>query len=267
MAILAALLEGIGLTFIEPIVEVVQSEQTAEEADGLLAAFQTLYQSLGIPFTLGYLVGGVTLVMTIRYTVSFLVGWFRAAIETRYVRHLQEQGFMNALDARIEYFDEEGSDDILNAIVTQSEYAGKVIKYAINTMQHGLLAAMYFAIAFYIAPVLTILTALFLGLMTFLFRNVLDAGYSLGDRVADAKEGGCPVERAAGDAGDQGRQAVRDGRRGPVGVRGRSGAVRAVADQVLAQRGGDKELLRTHGGCLGVRPHLPRAYVLLAHDG
>lgn len=189
LAVVAALFEGIGLTFIEPIIKVSQSGPSVEEANGLLEVFISVYDVLGVPFRLGSLVGGVTLVMVIRYTTSFLVEWFRAAIETRYVRHLQEEGFMNALDARVKYFDEEGSDDILNAIVTQAEYAGKVIRYAINTVQYGLLVVVYFAIAFYIAPLLAIATAGFLGAMTFFFRHVLDTGYSLGDEVADAKEG------------------------------------------------------------------------------
>ena len=189
LSIVAALLEGFGLSFIMPIIEVAQTDAPAEEADGLLAMFFALYETLGIPFTLGYLVAGVAVVMAVRFTTSFLVGWFRAAIETRYVRYLQEEAFNHALDAEISYFDEEGSDDILNAIVTQAEYAGRVIRYALHTVEQGLLAMMYFLIAFLLAPVLTIITGLFLGFTTLFFRNVLDGGYSLGDEVADAKEG------------------------------------------------------------------------------
>lgn len=189
LSVVAALLEGFGLSFIMPIIEIAQTDAPAEEADGLLEVFVTIYETLGIPFTLGYLVAGVAAVMTVRFTMSFLVGWFRAAIETRYVRYLQEEAFNNALEADISYFDEEGSDDILNAIVTQAEYAGRVIRYTLHAIEQGLLAAMYFLLAFILAPVLTVITAVFLGITTFLFRNVLDTGYSIGDEVADAKEG------------------------------------------------------------------------------
>ncbi|RQH00508.1 ABC transporter ATP-binding protein [Natrarchaeobius oligotrophus] len=189
LSVVAALLEGVGLSFIMPIVDVAQADTPPDDADGLLGMFLLAYQTLGIPFTLGYLVAGVAGVMTVRYTTSFLVGWFRAAIETKYVRHLQEESFDRALEAEISYFDQEGSDDILNAIVTQAEYAGKVIKYALRSVEQGLLALMYLTIALILSPVLTLLTAVFLGGMTLLFRNVLATGYSLGDEVADAKEG------------------------------------------------------------------------------
>jgi subfamily B ATP-binding cassette protein MsbA len=41
-----------------------------------------------------------------------------------YVSELQVQAFNRTLDARIEYFDQEGTDDILNAIITQTLYRG-----------------------------------------------------------------------------------------------------------------------------------------------
>lgn len=189
LSVIAALLEGIGLSFLLPIIELAQGGGAQpENADGMLGMFMQAYIFLGIPFSLGYVVAGVLAIMTVRFTSSFLVGWLRAAIETHYVRHLQTQAFDNALAARIAYFDQEGSDDILNAIVTQAEYAGRVIRYVIQTVEQGLLSMMYIGIALYLAPMLTIITAVFLGAITFVFRTVLASGYSLGDRVADANE-------------------------------------------------------------------------------
>lgn len=189
LSVLAALLEGFGLSFILPIIELAQTNGVQpENADGLFGFFVLVYGTLGIPFTMAYLVAGVAAIMTVRFTSSFLVGWLRGAIETQYVRYLQEEAFNNALDAEVEYFDREGSDDILNAIVTQAEYAGRVIRFGLRMVEQTILSLMYLGIALYIAPVLTIITAIFLGIVTFLFRHVLDTGYSLGDEVADAKE-------------------------------------------------------------------------------
>lgn len=190
LSVLAAVLEGFGLSFILPIIELAQSNSVrAEDTDGLLRFFVLAYDAIGVPFTISYLVAGVAGIMTIRFTSSFLVAWLRGAIETQYVRYLQEEAFDNALNAKIGYFDKEGSDNILNAIVTQAEYAGRVIRFGLQSVEQGLLSLMYVGIAMYLAPVLTVVTALFLGVATFLFRNVLEGGYSLGDEVAAAKEG------------------------------------------------------------------------------
>ena len=89
LGLVAAVLEGVGLSFILPIVEIVQAEDPVAEADGLMAAFVTVYQTLGIPFTLGFVVVGVAVVMTARYTMSFIVAWFREALRTYYIRDLQ----------------------------------------------------------------------------------------------------------------------------------------------------------------------------------
>ena len=201
LGVFAAGLEAIGLSFILPIVEIVQSPgDPAAEADGVLVVFVAAYRTLGIPFTLGSVVMGVSLVLTVRWTSTFLVRWLRGALQVDYTRELQTRAFENALDARIAYFDREGSDDILNAIVTQAEYAGRVIKYVVNFIEQGLLSLMYLAVAFIIAPILTIFALVFLGGFSLFFRYILESGYDIGDRVADANE---RVQQAA-QAGTQG---------------------------------------------------------------
>lgn len=200
----AALLEAVGLSFILPIVEIVQSPgDPAAEADGVLAMFVTVYQELGIPFTLGSVVAGVSLILTVRWTATFFVRWLRAALVVDYTRELQTKAFDNALDARIEYFDREGSDDILNAIVTQAEYAGRVIRYVVNFFEQFFLSLIYLLVAFLLAPFLTLFAVTFLGGFSLFFRFILDSGYDIGDEVADGNKG---VQQAV----QAGMQGIRD---------------------------------------------------------
>ena len=202
--VFAAALEAVGLSFILPIVEIVQSPgDPAAEAEGMLGVFVTVYQVLGIPFTLGSVVVGVSLVLTVRWTSTFVVRWLREALLFNYTRELQTRSFDNALDARIEYFDREGSDDILNAIVTQAEYAGRVIRYVVVFLEQALLSLMYLGIAFVLAPLLTLFAVAFLGGFSVMFRHILESGYDIGDRVADANE---RVQEAA----QGGTQGIRD---------------------------------------------------------
>ena len=199
--IFVAMLEAVGLSFIVPIVEIVQSPgDPAAEADGVLLAFVRAYEVLGVPFSLGTVVLGVSLILTVRWTSTFFVRWLRSALSVDYTRELQTQAFDHALDARIEYFDQEGSDDILNAIVTQAEYAGRVIQRVITLFEQAFLSLTYLAVALVLAPFLTLFATVFLGGFSFLFRRVLESGYDIGDRVADANE---QIQRAA-QAGTQG---------------------------------------------------------------
>lgn len=206
LGVVAAVLEGAGLSFILPIVEIVQAPgDPAANADGVMQAFVTAYQALGIPFTLGFVVVGVAVVMTARYTMSFVVAWFRAALRTYYIRDLQMRAFGSALEAQIEYFDEEGSDDILNAIVTQTNYAGRAIQSVVGLTETLFLSLAYLLIALLIAPTLTIFALVALGGLTVLLRNVVEPGYTIGEQVAEANE----RRQEAAQAGTQGIRDIR----------------------------------------------------------
>jgi subfamily B ATP-binding cassette protein MsbA len=204
LSLFAAILEGIGLSFLLPIIETARSSGPPPD-DGLVGIFVDVYQFLGIPFTLEFIILGVALVMIARYTSSFLVGWFRAMLRTEYVRHLQTESFDRALDARIAYFDDQGSDEILNNIVTQARYAGQVIERIVRLVEQGLLSAVYLGIALLLAPVFTFGTGIVLGGILFGLRRIVESGYDVGDRVATANE---RVQEAV-QAGMQGIREVR----------------------------------------------------------
>jgi subfamily B ATP-binding cassette protein MsbA len=203
LSVFAALLEGIGLSFLLPIIELARG--TAGETSGYFEVFVTVYETAGVPLTLETAIVGVAAVMTVRYTSSFLVAWLKAALRTTYVQHLQVESFDHALDAEVAYFDEEGSDDILNAIVTQSTYAGRTIQHLVKLVEQGFLTAMYGLVALVMAPFLTVGSVVVLGTFALVSRRVIESGYSVGDRVADANE---RIQTAA-QAGTQGIRDVK----------------------------------------------------------
>jgi subfamily B ATP-binding cassette protein MsbA len=193
------------LGFILPIVELVQLDDPASQADGLLGLFVVAYQAVGVPFTLGYVVLGVSLVMIARYTTSFAVAWLREVVRTYYIRDLQDQAFRNALNAKVSYFDEEGSDDILNAIITETRFSGQVIEKGVMTMERLFLVGMYLAIMLYITPLMTGLAVGILGTITVILRVGIEPAVTVGTRVAEANE---RVQTAV-QAGTQGSRDVK----------------------------------------------------------
>jgi subfamily B ATP-binding cassette protein MsbA len=205
LGLVAAVLESAGLSFILPIIEIVQTEDPTKGADGLLGIFVTVYDALGIPFELEFVIVGVAIVMTLRYTSTFVVGWFREALRTYYIRDLQKWGFDNALNAKVEYFDREGSDDILNAIITQTNYASRSISRAVRLSQQLFLSVAYLLIALVIAPLLTLGAVAVLGGLTVFIRYVVEPGYDVGERVAEANE----RRQEAVQAGTQGIRDIR----------------------------------------------------------
>jgi len=200
-----AFLEGVGLSFIWPILEVARSEDPITEAEGILGMFLTVYQTVGVPFTLEFLIIGICAVMTVRFTMSFLVAWFKSILQKRYERDLRRQTFDAALDAEVGYFDDEGSDDILNAIITETRYSGRVIKQGVQSMETFFLVLVYLSVMLYIAPLLALAALALLGGITFLLRYVIEPAYTVGSRVARANQN---VQQAV-QAGTQGIRDVK----------------------------------------------------------
>jgi len=183
-----AFLEGIGLSFIYPIIETAQADEPTNVDGPIMELFVSTYQFFGIPFSLGYLIIGVALVMTFRYTMSFLVRWFAAILGYRYEKHLRTKAFDKALDARVGYYDDQGSDQILNAIITEIRYSQKTITKSIATTETLFLVLMYTAVMFYIEPSMTIFAILLLGGITIFFRFVVEPAVTVGTQVAEANE-------------------------------------------------------------------------------
>jgi subfamily B ATP-binding cassette protein MsbA len=203
LSIFAALLEGIGLSFLVPVIELAQGNTTRGEMSNVGQVFFDVYDTLGIPLTLEFVIVGVGVVMVVRYTSSFLVSWLRTALRQDYVRHLKREGFEHALDAEVAYYDEKGSDEVLNAIVTQAGQGASVIESVVSLVEQSALSLVYLAVALYIAPVMTILTALLLGVIVFVMRYVVESGYAIGERAADANE-------RIHESAQAGTQAIRD---------------------------------------------------------
>jgi subfamily B ATP-binding cassette protein MsbA len=185
---IVALFEGIGLSFIYPIIETAQSEDPTAVSGPVMESFVGLYQFFSISFTLGNLIIGVALVMTFRYTMSFLVRWLATVLAKQYEKYLRTRAFDGALDAKVGYYDDEGTDDILNAIITETRFSGKVIKQGIETLETLFLILMYIAVMFYISPAMTLLAVVLLGGITVVLRLVIEPAVTVGSRVATANE-------------------------------------------------------------------------------
>ncbi|MDL0138284.1 ABC transporter ATP-binding protein [Halobacterium salinarum] len=185
LSVFAAILEGIGLSFLLPIIQQARGEGGS---GALVEGFMQVYDFFGVPFVLEYIIVGVALAMTLRYTSTFLVAWLRAKLRVHYVRDIQTRAYDSALNARIGYFDQQGSDEILNAIVTQAREAGNAIMRLVRIVEQSILSLMYLAVAIYLSPWLTLTAGVILGALTFLIRNRIESGYAVGDRVAEANE-------------------------------------------------------------------------------
>lgn len=200
-----AILEGVGLGFIYPIIEMSQSGNSANIDGPIMEVFVGAYQFFNLPFTIGYLILGVAGVMTVRYTLSFIVKWFSIVLAKQYERHLRAQAFDAALDAEVRYYDQEGTDNILNAVITETRYSGSVIEKGIKLIETAFLVGIYTVVMAYTSLPMTAIAIVSLGGITILLRFIIEPAVTVGSRVAEANE---RVQQAV-QAGTQGIRDVK----------------------------------------------------------
>ncbi|WP_276253329.1 ABC transporter ATP-binding protein [Halomontanus rarus] len=185
----AALFEGLGLGLLVPIIEFAQSGDAAtQDPSRVVGYFIQLYAFLGVPLTLETLIGGVALVMTVRYGANFLASWVQASLSSQYLGELRQQSYDRLLGAEVSYVDRQDADDIVNTIVTETQQSTHVITQLLRIVETALFAAMIMTVAMILSPLLTAGSVVLLGVIAFLSRFVLRPGYEIGDRIAAANE-------------------------------------------------------------------------------
>ena len=187
-SVLAALLEGIGLGFLLPVLEIAAGGDVMNSSDQRVAAFAAVYATVGVEMTLATVVGGVALVLTLRHALGFVVQWSRDRLQVAYVRHLRSELFAVLLDAETAYFDATGSDELLNAAITRVERGAKSIKSMVVALQQVLLAVVYLTVAVIVSPLLAAVALGLLGVVAVFVRFVIEPAYGVGGRVADADQ-------------------------------------------------------------------------------
>ncbi len=106
----------------------------------------------------------------------------------RYEKHLRTLAFDGALDAEVGYYDDAGTDDILNAIITETRYSGRTIEKGVAMSETLFLVLMYVAVMLYISPMMTTFAILLLGGITVVLRFVIEPAVTIGSKVATANE-------------------------------------------------------------------------------
>jgi subfamily B ATP-binding cassette protein MsbA len=183
----AALLEGVGLGLLLPIIEITQSS-SPDDADGPLGLFVRFYELFGIPFTLESLIVSLGGVMFLRFALSFVSGWLRAILGVSYQRELRERLFDSLMYGPVDYIDEVGSDDLLNSFITETNRAAGIVMATFNITEVVLRGGVYLILATLLSPVLTAVAVASLTVSTLVVRYVLEPAYAVGDEVASIND-------------------------------------------------------------------------------
>jgi len=187
--LVTALLEGVGVGLLLPIIETAQSGDTLATQDtGVTGYFAAAYGFVGLSPTLETLLLGLAAVMTVRYGLSFLTTVLQVQLRTQYIVHLRQQCFEHLLGVAVSFVDERDDDELLNTIVTEIAQSSAIVQQLLDTVQTVFFISAYMTVALLIAPRLTFVAVVVLGTVVFLTRYAIRPGYEVGEGVAAANE-------------------------------------------------------------------------------
>jgi subfamily B ATP-binding cassette protein MsbA len=235
LGLAVAVLDGIGLSFLLPIVDRASDGGVVagNAADGqVTAAFAAVYGALGVPFTLGTVVAGAAVVLGVRFGATILLRVLRVRFVTDYGRAYRRVLFAQTLGVDVAYLDERGGDDLLNAIVTEAGYAASLLASVLAFCERALLTLVYLAVMVYLAPWLTLFALAVLGAITLGVRWAVEPASVSGKRVSVANRA---IHRAA-RAGVQGARDVKLYGREPAVLDEFGAAVDERADAMVRLR-------------------------------
>lgn len=188
LTLLTAVLEGLGIGFILPIVKLAQKDRPVEADSRFMEWFLQAYDFLGVPFELEYVVFGVVVVLFARYSMTFVVGWLKSILSTKYQSHLKTRLLETALETDVALRDKKGSDKILNSIVTETNSVGSMVSGLLDVFRLCAVSMAYLLIAISLNPLLTVFAFGTLGILTYVTRSVVASGSKYGDEIATQNE-------------------------------------------------------------------------------
>ncbi|QIB74925.1 ABC transporter ATP-binding protein [Halogeometricum borinquense] len=186
LSLVVAVFEGVGLSFLLPLVEAGRTSLTVASDQTVVSWFAAAYGTVGVPFTFETLLGGAALALGLRFGMATFVRYLQAQLVADYIRSLKTGVFRGILDADLSYVDERGSDELLNTLVTQSNYPATVLSSVLSVVERTLLVFTYLILALAVDPLLTTAVAALLGVITVGVRSVVGSAYGAGSGIASA---------------------------------------------------------------------------------
>lgn len=157
----ASVLEGIGLTALVPLLDLVQGSQTptASSVGTLGSMMLRAFDWVGIGFELGPLLGVVFAIMLVSQSVVLLQQKVTLGTAYAFEAGLRERLYAAVFRAGWPFFLKEKSSELLNALTTEAGRARSAFTDLAALMTNGLLATVYVAVAVAISLPMTALVA------------------------------------------------------------------------------------------------------------
>ncbi len=166
-AVAYALLEGIGLSLLLPILQFAESGPTAitEGSGAIWGGLARVIDALSLPVTLPVLLVMAFLPILLRQVVYYLSTWYSAIVAGRIGVRMRMTTLDAVLEADPEFFERHPLGRIVGIVITQTQAAGQAVLSVIKQLSIALLIVLYIAVLLAVSVPLSLIVLVFAGLI------------------------------------------------------------------------------------------------------
>ena len=174
-AVLFAILEGLGISFILPILQYAESGQSALENSGNMY-WQILAKALAVLHlkpTLVVLLALAFMPILLRNVLFYLKTWYSAVVTSRIMLRLRMKVVDKVYDADPEFYSRHPVGQLVGVVMSQTATAGSAVLSVINLFGIIMLILVYVGIMLMLSAPLTLSAIFFAGVVALVNKSVL----------------------------------------------------------------------------------------------
>ncbi len=154
LLLISGLLEGVGLLTLLPVLDLILGEQESQHEISLW--LKEVFQAIGMPITLGWLLGAVVIMITAKSLLQFCSTFYVMNITVRLIKELRLRMIRALMQARWRFFTREPTGKLMNSIVMQAQEGAYVADSMMTLTSMSIQTSIYLATALLVSWQLTL---------------------------------------------------------------------------------------------------------------
>lgn len=186
---LATVFEGIGLTILLPVFQLLQSGESAAELGATSRWWSylvTLYGLFGLTVTVPVLLVTSFLAIVARQALTYARLVYSSFVKFTVIRGIRDRAFRAFLRAQLGYGEKEGLGRIVNDLTTETTVAVEGAMTAISLLSMSMLGLIYLGVLLALSVEMTLAAVVVIGLAVIPVIHFVKKGQQVGNRLVGA---------------------------------------------------------------------------------
>lgn len=187
LAVLYALMEGIGVGLLAPVLQFIENGSQVSTAEGsaIWKVLLWVTDGLGVELTLFTLLLMAFVPVLVRQVVYFAYSYYGARIQQRASTRMRIEGFSALVHGDLAHVIRQGHGNLVSLLTTQVMRGGQAIYQFVQLISLGVLIGMYVVVLLVLQPALTAITVAATFLISFLVKSSITKSRALGLETAE----------------------------------------------------------------------------------